>query len=85
MSEYNPHEQIPIALTREQWDSVCLAIKNAADAAHASFIWWRDFCDDKRLGAETAAKYLRTVEKMDAMAKAIQDVLSPPPAQEKEE
>ena len=78
-------DQVAITLTVEQWTTICNSLQNDADAAHASYIWWRDCCDDKRYGAETAARYKHTVEKLESLRKIVEAALCPQPVAEKEE
>ena len=41
----------------KQWGMVQLSLREYASDANANMVWWRDFCNDKRMGAETAARY----------------------------
>ena len=80
----NHQQGVAITLTREEWGMVCCSLQEWSNKAHASMVWWRDFCDDRRLGEETAAGYAKTVETLDNLRRSIESVLYPQPAQETE-
>lgn len=71
--EWNPQEPVPVTLTREQWQDVSGFMKYCADWCHAKMLWWRDFCADKKMGAEKAAKYEADVQKYETLSKVIEE------------
>ena len=87
---YDPEELVVIPLTRDQWAKVLCSLKNDADRAHASMIWWLNSCDSPQMGAETAARYERAYKELDALHAAIEKITTepwtpkPPPADEEE-
>lgn len=68
--EWDPLEAVAVTLTREQWQTVTSWLSYGADWHHARMTWWRECCDDERVGAETAAKYeqaMRQAENVHAL------------------
>lgn len=70
--EYDPQELLTITLTMDQWQMVQLSLREYAGDFYARMVWWRDFCDDKRMGAETAARYEKTANKAEAVRAQIE-------------
>lgn len=79
--KYDPQELVSIPLSWEQWQTVIGSLQNDAGRANANMVWWRDFCDDKRMGAETAAKYERWYRQSTELAERIQETLCIPRAE----
>lgn len=75
-------EPISIPLTMEQWDTIKTSLKHVQNSAYGDMIWWRDFCVDKKLGAETAARHEATYNAYGDLYKHIEDSLFPPPPPE---
>lgn len=87
---YDPQELVTIPLTRDQWHKVTAAIQNDADRFHASMTWWLNFCDNPKMGAETARRYELGYKELDELRAAIENILlepwapKPAPANEEE-
>lgn len=75
-------EGVAITLTVEEWQAVQRWLAFGADKSNASMVWWRDFCQDKKTGAETAAQYAKTQEEAERLYKIIDEALCPPKTEE---
>lgn len=70
--EWDPLEPVAVTMTREEWQSVIAWLSYGADWNHARMTWWRDCCYDRRMGAETAAKYEAEMRKAESLCKIIE-------------
>lgn len=82
--KWNPQELVAIPLTMEQWRTVLHSLQNDAGSYQASMTWWATCCVDKKMGAETAAKYERSYNKVMDLHKLIEETLCPPTPAETE-
>ncbi len=69
---YDPAEEITITLTRKQWYTVLHSLQHIVDKLRATVLWWKEFCSDKRYGAETAAGYEQDLAKVEEIMAAIE-------------
>ena len=77
-------DTVAVSMTVEEWEAVRSWLTFGADKCKASMVWWRDFCDNKKIGAETAAMYERQAENADRICKIIEETLYPQPPKETE-
>lgn len=77
--DIDPQAAVAISLTPAEWNTVRHCLQDIADSHRAMVINWRDFCNDKKVGAETAARYEIAAAELDRLAKIIEDTLCPPP------
>lgn len=70
---WDPHEKVAVTLTREQWQNISIWLDYCIDYNHCRMLWWRDFCADKRMGAEKAAEYAAGIEKYETICKIIEE------------
>ena len=70
---WDPHEPVAVTLIREQWENITAWLKYCTDWNHCNMVWWRDWCNDKRMGAEKAAQYAAGIEKYETICKIIEE------------
>ena len=73
--DIDPAREYTITLTQEQLTTIHWALQSAVDGLRAKVLWHRDFCSDKRVGAETAAQYEGGIVKAEGAMAAILAVL----------
>lgn len=71
--EWNPQELVAVTMTREQWAGIVGWIQYGIDWHKCRAVWWRDCCDDKRMGAEIAAKHATSVKTGETMLQIIEE------------
>jgi hypothetical protein len=73
--EWNPAELVAVTMTREEWLGIISWLSYGADWNHARMYWWRECCHDKRVGAETAAKYEAAMLKAESLRQIIEEAI----------
>lgn len=71
--EWRPQEPVAVTLTREEWQGVVGWIQLCADWNACRMLWWRDCCNDKKMGAETAARYEASMKNAERLCKIIEE------------
>ena len=71
--KWNPDELVAVTMTRKQWREIENWIQYGIDWHKCRVVWWRDFCDDKRMGAEIAAKHAEAVKSGESMLQIIEE------------
>lgn len=71
--EWNPAELVAVTMNREQWQAVSIWLQYLIDWHHCRMIWWRDCCDDRRMGAEIAAKHEATIKAHENVLQIIEE------------
>jgi hypothetical protein len=73
---WNPQELVAVTMTREQWRAVAAWLAYGEDWNTCRMIWWRDFCDDRKMGAENAAKYKAAALQAENLRQIIEETMA---------
>lgn len=78
-SPYAPQDQVAVTMTAEDWGKVLHSLEDAANSHRARATSWRCSCNDKKMGAETAARYEYGAQDLERLAKNIDSTIYPMP------
>lgn len=74
---YDPQEVIavPLTMTRDQALAFVDYLESYEADNNTSAYWWRHCCDDKRMGAETAARYEQAAARLKEIRELIEKAI----------
>lgn len=72
--EWNPAELVAVTMTRQQWSDISIWMQYCIDWHKCRLLWYRDCCDDKRVGAEKAAQHEAAVKAHENVLQIIEEV-----------
>lgn len=71
--EWNPAELVTVTLSREQWQDISIWLQYCIDWHGCRMVWWRDCCDDKKMGAEIAAQHETAIKAHENVLQIIEE------------
>ena len=73
---WDPQELVSVTMTKEQWTGIMAWLIYGADWNNCRMVWWRDHCDDKKVGAARAKEYEEAMLRAESLRKIIAERLT---------